>query len=395
MDFTKLKNDLLNHLVNDIIPFWTNNCIDWENGGVNNIVSNDGEILSTDKYIWSQGRALWTFSAMYNYIDNKTQWLDIADNIYSFLIHNGRNDDNEWVFKTSDKGDVLVGAESIYVDAFVMLGMIEYSKASCCKDALSIAFDIYNNTKSRLYDHQALKSMPHKIPKGYLSHGIYMIYANAYHELYLISNNVSVLEDAVALADIVYSQHLNKEEKVLYEFVKHDLKESDLSIEKTFIPGHAIESMWFLERIYASVGDKNKRKVCLGAIRWHLEKGWDKEYNGIYLACNTVGEKPFWHKPESKIWWPIVEAMYGLLRAYEVLNEDWCLSWYEKVYKYAFSYFPNEKYGEWTQNLDRYGVPISVVVNDLQVKDPFHLPRALIYSINLLSKIEKESNHEK
>jgi N-acylglucosamine 2-epimerase len=39
--------------------------------------------------------------------------------------------------------------------------------------------------------------------------------------------------------------------------------------------------------------------------------------------------------------------------------------------------------GEWRQRLDRKGKPMTTVVA-LPVKDPFHLPRALILSLEVL-----------
>ncbi len=58
---------------------------------------------------------------------------------------------------------------------------------------------------------------------------------------------------------------------------------------------------------------------------------------------------------------------------------DWCLDWYNKVHEYAFRMYPNHVSGGWYQNLDRKGNRIHFVVQGLAVKDPFHLPRSLLY----------------
>jgi len=47
------------------------------------------------------------------------------------------------------------------------------------------------------------------------------------------------------------------------------------------------------------------------------------------------------------------------------------------------------QHGEWTQRLDRQGRPFSETVA-LPVKDPFHLPRALIYCVNALQRLAEE-----
>ena len=59
------------------------------------------------------------------------------------------------------------------------------------------------------------------------------------------------------------------------------------------------------------------------------------------------------------------------------------MEWFERVHKYAFAHFPVPVYGEWIQNLDRQGIPLTEPVA-LPVKDPFHLARALINSVGVL-----------
>ena len=78
--------------------------------------------------------------------------------------------------------------------------------------------------------------------------------------------------------------------------------------------------------------------------------------------------------------------MYALLLAYQISGEAWCLDWFEQVHNYAFSHYPVAQYGEWTQRLDRQGRKFSETVA-LPVKDPFHLPRALIYCIEVLERL--------
>ena len=42
--------------------FWLRNGIDKENGGVYTCLDRKGNIYSTDKSVWMQGRCAWTFS---------------------------------------------------------------------------------------------------------------------------------------------------------------------------------------------------------------------------------------------------------------------------------------------------------------------------------------------
>ena len=48
-------------LFENVIPFWTKNAIDEVNGGIYNSLDRQGEIYSTDKSVWMQGRAAYMF----------------------------------------------------------------------------------------------------------------------------------------------------------------------------------------------------------------------------------------------------------------------------------------------------------------------------------------------
>ena len=68
MDRTKLtlmKGFYENELINNILPFWLNRSIDEECGGFFSCFDNYGkELISKNKYCWSQGRFIWIFAKM-------------------------------------------------------------------------------------------------------------------------------------------------------------------------------------------------------------------------------------------------------------------------------------------------------------------------------------------
>ena len=122
-------------------------------------------------------------------------------------------------------------------------------------------------------------------------------------------------------------------------------------------------------------------------IKRHIELGWDKVHGGLFLAVDANGaEEVGWNHHDTKIWWPHTEALYALLLAYEQTHDQEFLDWYHRVHEYSFRFFPLPEHGEWTQKLDSKGNPIEDTVA-LPVKDPFHLPRALIYCLEVLDTL--------
>jgi N-acylglucosamine 2-epimerase len=390
MGVAELLNLYETHLRQQVLPFWMDRCIDWQHGGINNIVQDDGVVTSTDKFTWSQGRALWTFSAMYNHLDGNVKWLEVARNIAA-LLPKARMDDGRWAFCLHQDGSVAAPPQSVYVDAFVAAGLIEYARATSEAWALDMALDVYRRTSPLLRDHGTLPTAPHHIPAGLQAHGPSMIFANVYHELGVLADREDILHRALELAEIVMTQHVKADEQVLHEFVKSGGPVADSDAGKTYLPGHVAESMWFLERIYQHHARLDRVNLAFRVLRWHLARGWDPQHGGLLLACHTAGGRPQWHQPDAKVWWSHTESMYALLRAYEVTGAQWCWDWYWRVHEYAFEHFPNWKDGDWFQNLDRQGRPIPVVVKSLAVKDPFHLPRALLYGILVLRRLSASS----
>ena len=121
-------------------------------------------------------------------------------------------------------------------------------------------------------------------------------------------------------------------------------------------------------------------------LPWWLRHAMDRECGGVCSCIRDDGGEPYLPNADTKIWWPHTEALCGALMAYEASRESWCLDWYAKAHSWSFSHFPDPVHGEWTQRLDRRGDRIDKVVA-LPVKDPFHLPRAIIYAIESLERM--------
>ena len=122
LEFHELLQFFENHLKQQILPFWLEHCVDHEGGGFNNCVNDDGSLVSTEKFLWSQGRALWVFSSLYNDFDGDPKWLEIATPIARLLIDKGRTPDGDWFFSLNADGSPKKASQSIYVNAFCTYG---------------------------------------------------------------------------------------------------------------------------------------------------------------------------------------------------------------------------------------------------------------------------------
>nr|MBC7245363.1 AGE family epimerase/isomerase [Chloroflexota bacterium] len=376
-------------LLERVVPFWLKYAVDWEYGGISTCISDEGQVLSTDKYMWSQLRAIWTFSALYNMIEPRPEWLDVAKHIFAFVKKHGRDQKGQWLFAVSKNGEPLQGAISIYTDGFAIYGLTELAKATGNQEAITLALETYESVQRRLSCPGAYGTAPYPLPEHGKAHGVSMLFALAFNELGHYLNDREVIDASLFHANEIMEVYWQPERKMLYEFVSLDNTLIDSPQGRSVVPGHAIESMWFVMHIYQREGNDERVRQAIEILRCHIELGWDSEYGGILLARDAEGQTPWWKFADAKLWWPHTEALYALLLAYEIARAPWCLEWFERVHNYAFTHYPVAKYGEWTQRLDRKGNKFTETVA-LPVKDPFHLPRALIYCSKVLQRLVDE-----
>ena len=374
-------------LTEEVIPYWLKYSSD-ESGAVNNCLSEDGRVLSKDRYIWSQGRALWTFSAMYNRIDKKDEYLQFAKGLFKYLLSIRKENGKVWNYLYSEDGKVKEGAVSIYVDGFVLCGMTEYFVATGDERAKEIALEIYEDTLKRLEVPHQIKVAPYVIPKGMKTHGVNMIFSFFYYNLGKALKRDDICSEGVKLAREVIEKFYVKEKGAVLEFINEDGTFSDTPEGRTCVPGHVIECMWFLITIFDDIGDKASVLRCCELIKKHINLGIDRKKGGLFLAMDIDGKEPvFWGKPTYKPWWVQLETLVATAYAYKHTGDRWFMDIHREIFEFAFSHYPNG-YGDWINWLDKDGNVAESAA--LPVKDPFHLPRALIYLTSVFGELSDD-----
>jgi N-acylglucosamine 2-epimerase len=372
-------------LLDGIVPFWAKHGVDGQHGGVLSCLTENGGRISTDKYIWSQARWVWVCAALYNRIERRPEFLEWARATIEFLVRHGRDEHGRWVYRTTRDGQVIEGATSIYSDCFVVYGLSEYCRAVPDGRLLALARGTFASIAARIESPDFSATAPYPLPPNRRNHGVPMILTEVAGELARTTGDAAIGAVADEYSRRVMRHFVQPEERCLLEFLDRDYRRVPPP-EGTFVmPGHAIESMWFTIHRARERGDQETIREAAEVIRWHLEKGWDPEYGGLYLGIDAQGHPPFFPHADTKVWWPHTEALYALLLAHRLTGESWCEQWYDRLHKWSFAHFSMPEVGEWRQRLDRAGNPITTVVA-LPVKDPFHLPRSAILAIELLQQ---------
>jgi N-acylglucosamine 2-epimerase len=369
-------------LADGIIPFWLRHGADRQFGGVLSCMNESGAVQSTDKYTWSQARFVWTLSALYNRFEPRQEFLDLARLTIHFLLRHARLPNGRFAYRTSRDGRPLEGATSIYSDCFVVYGLSEFCRATGDAALLATAREILHAVRIRVEEEDFSETAPYALPPGRRCHGIPMILTEVTGSLAETTADPALEAAALTYARTILDRFLLPDRHLLFEFVTRDYQPLPPP-EGTFVmPGHAIESMWFILHRAMRAGDQALIRRATECLRWHLEAAWDPEFGGLFLSLDSDGHPPFQPNSEKKIWWPHTEALYATLLAHRLTGQNWCEEWYQRVHEWAFAHFPMPC-GEWWQRLDRQGRQVEDLIA-LPVKDPFHLPRAVIFILQLL-----------
>ncbi len=128
---------------------------------------------------------------------------------------------------------------------------------------------------------------------------------------------------------------------------------------------------------------------ALEILDWSLERGWDPKYGGILYFVDVEGRQPVQYEWDMKLFWPHNEAIYATLLAHVLTEEKRYESWFEKVYAWSMSHFPDRKYGEWIGYLHRDG-SVSHDLKGNMWKGAFHVPRMQLYCHLLLEEMGKK-----
>ena len=139
VDLNRLVSESRTELLERVLPWWFRWAVDSEHGGVLSMVSDSGQILGTDKFVWSQARWLWVLSAVCNRLESAPQLADAAERTARFLLQHGRDEEGRWLYQLTREGDPVEGPISVFADCFAVYGLSEFYRLSGDRKALDAA----------------------------------------------------------------------------------------------------------------------------------------------------------------------------------------------------------------------------------------------------------------
>ena len=363
-------------LLDSILPFWMKHSVDQQNGGFFTCLDQFGHVYDTDKFIWLQGRQVWCFAYMYNNVEKKQEWLDIAKHGADFLIKHGRDEEGNWYFSLTAEGKPLVQPYNIFSDCFATMAFAALDKASPSDEYKKIALTTFDNIIARRQNTKGKYNKNFPGTRSLKNFSLPMILCNLSLELEHIIGKEKVNELVPDIIHEVMEVFYQPKLGLVLENVNIDGSFADCFEGRLMNPGHTIEAMWFIMDLGIRLNDTSLIDKAVTIMLNTLEYGWDKEYGGIFYFLDIQGHPPQQLEWDQKLWWVHVEALVALAKGFQHTGDMRCKEWFDKVHDYTWSHFKDQQYGEWFGYLNRRG-EVLLPLKGGKWKGCFHIPRSL------------------
>lgn len=387
VDFKQISSRYKRELLENCLPFWLEHSQDKEYGGYFSCLNRDGSVYDTDKFIWLQGREVWMFAMLYNNVEKNQQWLDCAIQGAEFLKNYGHDENWDFYFSLDRKGNPLVQPYNIFSNTFACMAFAQLAKATGNDEYALIARRIFGRILERRSNPkgQWCKAYPGTRPMK--DFALPMIICNMALEIEDILEDKSVLEQTIdtclhEVFDVFYQPELGC---MLENVSSVDGSPVDCFEGREINPGHDLEALWFMMNLGVRRGDKALIEKCVEISLRVIERGWDKEFGGIYYFLDAKGvpqQKLEW---DQKLWWVHIESAIAMLKGYQLTGNEKCLEWFLKLDAYLWDNFKDKEYPEWFGYLNRRG-EVLLPLKGGKWKGCFHVPRGLYQIWQLAEK---------
>ena len=285
------------------------------------------------------------------------------------------------------KGRPLRKRRYLFTETFAVIALAEYARAAGDETARQRAVDTYRLIVDHLRQPGKLEPKVYPATRRSVAHNLSMIMLATTQELRPAAPPAplyaAVVDDAL---DKIISHFLDDGAQAVFEVLGADYERLNTDDGRRVTPGHAMESAAFILREAVERDDHSLIPPALRMIDYSMARGWDEDYGGLLYFVDVAGKPPTRLEWDMKLWWPHAEALYALLLACRLSQDEKYARWFEQMHEWTFQHFPDPEYGGWYGYLHRDG-SLSTPLKGGMWKGFFHTPRALWLCWKLLDEM--------
>ncbi|MBO0720324.1 MAG: AGE family epimerase/isomerase [Blastocatellia bacterium] len=391
LDLFSIRKQYRKDLFDDFLPFFEKYVLDYKYGGFLCSVRPSGELVSTEKRLWYEGRGTWVYSYLYHNIAKEEKYLEAAARSVR-LIERSEPDDPEefWPKLLNRDGSPASPPDTeVYSDMFIAEGLAEFSRASGQSEYWDKAKQIVLKCVQR-YDrpdyHPAIGQTylgPSAPPfPGARVVGVWMVLLRATTQMLAMRFDAELQQISDRSLEAILSYHFNPRFRLLNELINHDLSRPDNEYEQLFYAGHAIEILWMLLDEARRRNDAALFERASEMFRRHCEVARDRVYGGLLRNLMHVDQN-LWTM--DKTLFPHQEALIGAMILIEETGDPWAVEFYREIDRYTREKFPLRSFPSpiWQLQGNRWSAPTP----ELTRAENYHQPRFIILNLQATERM--------
>lgn len=411
-----LKNEAENHLINELLPFWTTRMKDEIYGGFNTHFDKSGKDTGEDeKSLIAQTRCIYTIASAHRAGYGEGKFAGLAKHGVDFLISNMWDKKYGGFFWMMDrKGNVKIDQKIIYGQSFAIYSLSEYTLATGDPLGIEYAGKVFDLIQKYCSDtmYGGYWEMFHRdwTLCGPGSRGgdrktldVHMHLMEAFTTLYEGTGKEIHRRKLLEIIDLLLNRFIHPIYKtgipqfykdwtiapqikfdIVWGWDRFSSEGEKINVTDNTCYGHNIEFAWLLLHALEilKIRQDNYRDVLKIIFDHTVDNGIDNEFGGVYVEGSHSGgvydrEKEFWQQ---------AEVLIGLLDAVLMYDDEKYWKAYKNVHRFVFDKVVNKGVGEWYPLLTRRGEPIWTHMGH-SWKINYHTVRSMIQSIQRLNKI--------
>ena len=415
-EVNKYLKEAKDHLVNELLPFWTSRMIDHKNGGYITHFDESGKDTGEDeKSLIAQSRSVYTLSSAHRAGYGSGELAPLARHGVDFMIHKMWDKKDGGFFWMMDRaGNVKMDQKILYGHSFAIYCLSEYTLATGDprgREYAELTFDLVQKHCTdtfyggyfEMFERDWTLAGPGSKGGDRKTLDVHMHLMEAYTSLYECSQKELHRRKLLEDIQILLQRMIHPEYKTgipqfwadwqLAPQIKFDIvwgwdrysgEGAKSNPTDNTCYGHNAEFAWLLKHAIEILGiDQNDYLELFEIIYDHtIDNGIDLEHGGVFVEGPHSGgvydrEKEFWQQ---------AEVMIGLLDAFLLSGDEKYWAAYKNVHDYVFSKVINRDVGEWYPLLSREGEPIWRHMGH-SWKINYHSVRAMVQSLKRLEKL--------
>lgn len=358
MDVKKLKQEVQEELVGNILPYWMTKMTDEVNGGFYGRITGQEQLMpEAEKGAILNARILWAFSSAYRLL-KREEYLATATRAKRYLIDRFYDHEFGGIYWSLDcKGQPLDTKKQIYALGFAIYGLSEYHRATGDEEALAYAIRLFESIEAHSFDPrkngycEALTRQWGEIADMRLS-------AKDENERKTMNTHLHILEPYTNLYRVWKDARLEQQLRNLIQlFIDRILNINTGHLELFFSDdwvskyrivsyGHDIEASWLIHEAALVLGDP----VLLEKVEPLVEYIAAAADEGLVPAEGSMIYETFLDKDRTdtdRHWWVQAENVVGHVNLYQHFDDEVALQKAFHCWEFIKQHLIDCHCGEW------------------------------------------------